>query len=97
MALDHRTTPYGTPALTALRAVVDELQEGHPLTPVTVLVHSNAVGVAARRWLAAHGGVAAAQFITTFRLAELLGGPALVREGRRPVSTPVIEVAARGA
>lgn len=97
MALQQRTTPYGEPALVALRAAVQELQEGDPLTPVTVLVYSNAVGVAARRWLAAHGGVAAVQFITTFRLAELLGGPALVRQGRRPVSTPVIEVAARAA
>ena len=75
MAMQRRTTPYGQPAYAALRAALTEVQGGDPLAPVTVLVHSNAVGVAARRWLAANGGVAAAQFLTAFRLAELLGGP----------------------
>src|SRR5689334_4489526 len=97
MALDRRSTAYGVPALQALRAAIDELQGGDPLRAVTVLVHSNAVGVAARRWLAAHGGIAAAQFLTSFRFAELLGGPALARQGRRPVSTPVVDVAVRTA
>lgn len=95
MALQRLTTPYGEPAFSALRAVVDGLQAGDPLAAVTVLVHSNAVGVAARRWLAAHGGIAAAQFVTAFRFAELLGGQALAASGRRPVSTPVVDVAVR--
>jgi hypothetical protein len=97
MALEQRTTPYGPAAFQALRAALDELQSGDRLRPVTVLVYSNAVGVAARRWLASHGGVAAAQFVTTFRFAELLGGPSLAASGRRPVSTPVIDVAVRSA
>jgi RecB family exonuclease len=97
MALDRRTTSYGPDAFHALRGAIDELQAGDPLSPVTVLVHSNAVGVAARRWLAAHGGIAAAQFLTAFRFAELLGGPTLAAEGRRPLSTPVIDVVVRQA
>ena len=95
MALHRETTPYGEPAFHALRAAVDRVQAGDPLAAVTVLVYSNAVGVAARRWLAAHGGIAAAQFVTTFRFAELLGGQALAAGGKRPVSTPVIDVAVR--
>lgn len=95
MAMERRSTPYGKAAYAALRDALQHLQAGDPLTPVTVIVHSNAVGVAARRWLAAHGGVAAAQFLTAFRMAELLGGPALAGAGRRPVSTPVIDVAVR--
>ena len=73
MALDRRSVPYGEPAFHALRSAIQQVQAGDPLAPVTVLVHSNAVGVAARRWLAAHGGIAAAQFLTAFRFAELLG------------------------
>ncbi len=95
MALQRLSTPYGQPAFRALRAAVDRVQGGDPLAAVTVLVHSNAVGVAARRWLAANGGVAAAQFVTAFRFAELLGGQTLAESGRRPVSTPVVDVAVR--
>jgi hypothetical protein len=97
MAIQRRTTPYGQAAYQALRAALADVQGGDPLAPVTVVVHSNAVGVAARRWLAANGGVAAAQFLTAFRLAELLGGPALAGAGKRPLSTPVIDVAVRRA
>ncbi|MGB8858058.1 MAG: PD-(D/E)XK nuclease family protein [Ilumatobacteraceae bacterium] len=97
MALHRLTTPYGQPAFRALRAAVDGVQGGDPLVAVTVLVHSNAVGVAARRWLAANGGVAAAQFVTAFRFAELLAGQALAGSGRRPVSAPVVDVAVRQA
>ncbi|MDO8391213.1 MAG: PD-(D/E)XK nuclease family protein [Actinomycetota bacterium] len=97
MALQRRSSPYGTVALQALREAIDQVQQGDPLAPVTVLVHSNAVGVSARRWLAANGGVAAAQFLTTFRFAELLAGPRLAQMGRRPLSTPVIDVAVRQA
>lgn len=95
MALHRLSTPYGPPAFRALREAVDRVQGGDPLAAVTVVVHSNAVGVAARRWLAANGGIAAAQFVTTFRFAELLGGQALAASGKRPVSTPVVDVAVR--
>jgi hypothetical protein len=40
----------GPPALHALRNAIDVAQAGSPLTPVTVVVPSNSVGVAARRW-----------------------------------------------
>lgn len=95
MPVQQVATPYGPPAFRALRDAVDQLQAGDPLATITVLVHSNAVGVAARRWLAANGGIAAAQFLTAFRFAELLGGQALAESGRRPVSTPVVDVAVR--
>lgn len=81
--------------MAALRSAIDRVQDRDRLSPVTVLVHSNAVGVAARRWLAGHGGIAAAQFLTPFRFAELLGGAALANAGKRPVSTPVVDVAVR--
>jgi len=95
MPIQRSTTPYGAPSLHALRSAIDRVQAGDPLSAVTVLVHSNAVGVSARRWLAANGGIAAAQFLTSFRFAELLGGAALASAGKRPVSTPVVDVAVR--
>ncbi len=74
----------GRPALVALRGGDRRRRSDRSrLTPVTVVVPSNSVGVAARRWLAANGGIAAVQFVTTYRLAELLGAPALVA-GRPP-------------
>lgn len=95
MPIQRVSTPYGEPSLLALRSAIDQLQKGDRLSPVTVLVHSNAVGVSARRWLAGHGGIAAAQFLTPFRFAELLGGAALADARKRPVSTPVVDVAVR--
>jgi ATP-dependent helicase/nuclease subunit B len=87
----------GPPALEALRAAIDRAKAGSLLRQVTAIVPSNSVGVAARRWLAANGGVIAVQFVTTYRLAELLGAPGLVAAGRRPVNTPVVDVAVRRA
>jgi RecB family exonuclease len=95
MATERLRVPYGEAAFAALRTAISRVQGGDPLAAVTVLVHSNAVGVAARRWLAANGGIAAAQFLTPFRFAELLGGPVLAAGHRRPLSTPVIDVAVR--
>ena len=63
------------------------------LRPVTVVVPSNYVGVAARRRLAAGGGLIGVTFVTAYRLAELLGRRRLAAEGRRPVSNPVLLVA----
>lgn len=88
-------TQYGEVALGRLRRTINELQAHDRLASVAVIVSSNSVGVAARRWLAAHGGVAAVDFVTIYRLAELLGSTALVQAGRRPVSTPVVDVAVR--
>ncbi|MEQ1787736.1 MAG: PD-(D/E)XK nuclease family protein, partial [Acidimicrobiales bacterium] len=97
-------TEYGGAAARALHAAVAEAKAGEPLAPVTVVVPSNHVGVASRRLLssgvlgpvAGTGvGLAAVTFVTTFRLAELLGASALAGQGRKPVSTPVLAAAMR--
>src|SRR5690606_16316661 len=80
-------------------AVLGELVAGakrsDPLAPTAVITPTNAAGVAARRWLGRHGGVAAVEVTTLARLAESLAGPELARAGRRPVSTPIVELALR--
>jgi ATP-dependent helicase/nuclease subunit B len=97
---------YGRPAAIALHAAVRAAKDDDPLSPVTVVVSSNHVGVATRRLLAAGTlgplcsggvGVAAVSFLTVYRLAELLGAAPLAARGRRPVSTPVLAGAVRGA
>ena len=104
--VDVVTTPYGRPALAALRDAVAAAKAGDPLAPVTVVVPSNHVGVTARRLLASGGlgpvagrgaGVAAVAFLTAYRLAELLGAAPLAATGRRPVSTPVLAAGLRRA
>lgn len=98
-------TTYGPPALEALARVVAQAKSAEPLSPVTVVVPSNHVGVTARRALGGRGprpdergiGVIGVTFLTPFRLAELLGAPALAAAGRRPVSTPVVAAALRKA
>lgn len=93
MALHLTTTTDGRAALDDLRRVVVGAKGSDPLAPVTVVVPTNAAGVLARRALGRAGGIAAVQFLTAYRLAELLGGPALAAAGRRPVSTPVVSAA----
>lgn len=99
-------TAYGRPASQALRDAVARAKRSDPLAPVTVVVPTNSVGVSARRRLAsaelgsvtgAGRGVIGVTFLTVFRLAELLGAPALAAAGRRPVSTPVVASAVRRA
>lgn len=105
VAIELVRTAYGPPALDALARVVAQAKADEPLTPVTVVVPSNHVGVTARRALAASGrrvgdrgsGVIGVSFLTPFRLAELLGAPALAAAGRRPVSHPVLAAALRRA
>ncbi len=104
MAVTVEWTSYGTDAGAALAGAVAAAKQGEPLAPVTVVVPSNSVGVAARRQLArgtfgpAAGGapgLVAVNFLTLYRLAELLGAPSLAASGRRPVSTPVLAAAVR--
>src|ERR1700727_644471 len=106
MGIDIRWVRYGRPAAEELRASICLAKGGEPLAPVTIVVPSNYVGVASRRLLAAGtlgavcdrgSGVAAVSFITVCRLAELLGSTQLASQGRRPVSTPVLAAALRGA
>ncbi|MGQ0830666.1 MAG: PD-(D/E)XK nuclease family protein [Microthrixaceae bacterium] len=104
MALEVVWTGYGRAAAVALRDAVVAAKAGEPLAPVTVVVPSNHVGVAARRMLSSGAlgavtpqgsGIAAVTFVTPFRLAELLGAASLAASGRRPVSTPVLAAAMR--
>lgn len=97
-------TRYGPAALAALCEVVAAAKEDDALAPVTVIVPNNFVGIAARRALAGgqhgavHGGATGligVDFLTTHRLAELIGAPALAHRGRRPVSGPVVGAAVR--
>src|SRR5713101_2122331 len=106
MPIELITRPYGRPAADALRDVVAARKDDDPLAPVTVIVPTNYVGVAARRLLAsgtlgpltsAGSGVAGVTFLTVYRLAELLGAPRLASAGRRPISTPVLAAAIRHA
>ena len=95
MAISLLTTPYGEAAHLALASAVDAAKAGDPLRPVTVVVPSNHVGIAARRALGRRGGIAAVTFLTPYRLAELLGASRVAGSGRRPVSTPVLAGAVR--
>ncbi|MEC8068236.1 MAG: PD-(D/E)XK nuclease family protein, partial [Actinomycetota bacterium] len=89
------TTPYGADAHRALAAEIARLKGGDPLRPVSVVVSSNPIGIAARRALGHAGGIAAVTFLTPYRLAELLGAAAVAATGRRPLSTPVLAGAVR--
>lgn len=98
MPADLERVPFGPPAFASLRARVDAAKRGDALAPVTIVVPTNSVGVAARRALARAGrGIAGVSFVTAYRLAELIGGPVLAAQGRRPVSNPVLAAAARHA
>ena len=99
-------TPYGRPAATRLRERLSAAKTADPLHPVTVLVPTNYVGVSVRRLLASGelgavsargGGIAGLMLLTVYRLAELLGAPALAAAGRRPVSTPLLGAVVRQA
>lgn len=90
------TSAYGHPAAEVLGRLVEAAKAGDRLGPVTVIVPSNYAAVSTRRALAARpDGLANVSFLTLFRLAERLGGPALAAAGRRPVSTPVLFQAVR--
>jgi ATP-dependent helicase/nuclease subunit B len=88
-------TPFGAPALDALGRLIRNAQAGRPLAPVTVIVPTNVAGVTARRALARSGGIAAVQFLTVYRLADRLAGHHLVAQGRRPLTTPVLNATIR--
>ncbi|MFI5053419.1 MAG: PD-(D/E)XK nuclease family protein, partial [Acidimicrobiia bacterium] len=104
MAFVLVTAAYGRASAQALRDAVATGKGGDPLAPVTVVVPTNYVGVAARRLVAggelgrvteAGDGVAGVTFLTVYRLAELLGAPRLAGAGRRPVSSSVLAAAIR--
>jgi hypothetical protein len=98
------TTPYGPSASAALRDELARLKTNEPLLPVTVVVPTNSVGVSVRRRVASgelgsvaggRPGLVGVNFLTVYRLAELLAAGRLAAAGRRPVSTPVVAGAVR--
>ncbi|MDE0065622.1 MAG: PD-(D/E)XK nuclease family protein [Acidimicrobiaceae bacterium] len=95
MPITLEITGYGEPAHTALASAVERHKREDPLSPVSVIVWSNYMGVAARRGLGQRRGVAAVSFLTPYRLAELLGSAAVAATGRRPISTPILAGAVR--
>jgi ATP-dependent helicase/nuclease subunit B len=86
---------HGAASFDALADAVGAAKGGDPLVPVTVIVPTNTAGVMARRAIGRRGGATAIDVLTVFRLAELLGSPSLLDEGRKPVSTPVIDLAVK--
>ena len=80
MTVQVATTPYGRPALEALRAAVAQIKGDDPMAPVTVLVPNNIAGIVARRFLAGGltdkgNGIAGIYFSTLPRLAEQIAAP----------------------
>jgi len=86
----------GKQSLDWLGARIAELKGDDPLAPVTVVVSSNHVGLAARRNLA-RAGYANVRFGVMGRLVEPLGAPALAAAGRSPLTLPSQEAAIREA
>lgn len=75
-------TSYGAPALDELARVVESVQSGDPLAPVTVVTPSPAVAVATRRALARHrGAVVGIGFVSFGALAEMIAAPELAAQG----------------
>lgn len=79
--------PAGPAAAAALRDYIRSVQGTDPLAPVTVVGPSPYANLALRRELG-RTGFANVGFIAFPRLADLLGGPSLAAQGRRPL-TPV--------
>jgi RecB family exonuclease len=95
MPIHATPVAYGAASLDALAVAVRAAKGGDPLAPVTVIVPTNTAGVMARRALGRRGGAAALDVLTLYRLAELLGSPSLLDEDRKPVSTPVVDLAVK--
>jgi len=78
------------PALPEALAEIARSRKRDALAPVTVIVPSHVAAIELRRRLAAATGrFAAVRFETLPRLAELLAGGALAREGRSPLARPI--------
>jgi len=86
------TEPLDARARERLLTLVRDFKGGDPLAPVSVIVPSTYSGLDLRHELGRHGS-ANVHFLVLARLAELLGGPSLAAQGRRPL-TPLLEAAA---
>jgi ATP-dependent helicase/nuclease subunit B len=96
--MSEHLTRFGATAYSTLVSVVRELKCTDPLRPVTVLVPTDRIGVAARRALArgdGRPGIAALRVLTLRRLAESLAGPELIAQGRRPLTTMTLAATVR--
>ena len=76
----------------SLAGLVESVQQGDPLAPVTVVGPSTYANLTLRHGLA-RKGFANVRFLVFTRLAEFLGSPALAAQGRRPL-TSILESAA---
>ena len=76
----------------SLARLVESVQQGDPLAPVTVVGPSTYANLTLRHSLA-RKGFANVRFLVFTRLAEFLGSPALAAQGRRPL-TSILESAA---
>ena len=97
MPLTAETVGFGPPAFEAVRRAIAAAQGANRLAPVSVIVPTNPAGVMLRRWLGRRGGVAGVNFLTMYRLAEMLAGGRLAADGRRPISPPILAAAVRAA
>lgn len=91
---------YGPDVYAALTDAVAHAKQNNPLAEVMLVVPTEAIGTAARRWLAAQGpngspGIAGLSIVTLYRLAERIAAPSLAGGGRRPVTAPVLVGAMR--
>src|SRR6266851_3715827 len=82
----------GRQSIAWLKGRIAELKGIDPLAPVTVVVSSNHVGLAARRGLA-RTGYANVRFGVMGRLVEPLGAPSLSAAGQSPLTAPTEEAA----
>ena len=108
VTVETRWVRYGKEAAEALRAEIVAAKGAEPLAPSpsscppTTSAWRPAACSRPAAWAPpprhrTASGLVAVTFLTTYRLAELLGAPVLAGEGRRPVSTPVITAAMRRA
>ncbi len=96
MTIRATATPYGIPAVDLLAAQIADLKADDPLTPVTVVVASNYVGLSTRRALAARpGGIANVNFTTFRELTSRLSCNSLTPVKRGLATAPLIGAAIR--